>query len=256
MRWDAVHPGTWAEKSVGIEFLAGILQEVIAQLLGSRKVIVNGLAVVMLDSRDDLAEDGLQLTQVARDGLAVRHADISPHVGIRRSDARRVAEAAADELDAGVAVIARAVEQSDERSSRDMRHMADDRSTAVVLGDVERREVRACVLEHAHELRMGLGRRPRVLDNDVRLADKEVLHRGIDTALLAARHRMAGDVVDIIWQDLLQVLPDVTLRAARIRQDATFLEVRQDLFHHRHDLQDRRAQEDDVSFGDHGLDIS
>ena len=30
MCWDAVHPGTWAEKSVGIEFLAGILQEVIA----------------------------------------------------------------------------------------------------------------------------------------------------------------------------------------------------------------------------------
>ena len=67
---------------------------------------------------------------------------------------------------------------------------------------------------------------------------------------------MAGDVVDIIWQDLLEVLPDVSLRAARIRQDATFLEVRQDFFHHRHDLQDRRAQEDDVSFGDHGLDIS
>ena len=111
MRWDAVHPGTWAEKSVGIEFLAGILQEVSAQLLGSRKVIVNGLAVVMLDSRDDLAEDGLQLTQVARDGLAVRHADISPHVGIRRSDARRVAEAATDELDAGLAVVTRTVKQ-------------------------------------------------------------------------------------------------------------------------------------------------
>ena len=98
MRWDAVHPGTWAEKSVGIEFLAGILQEVSAQLLGSRKVIVNGLAVVMLDSRDDLAEDGLQLTQVARDGLAVRHADISPHISVRGSNTSSILEAASCQL--------------------------------------------------------------------------------------------------------------------------------------------------------------
>ena len=115
MRQDMDIPvhGCWTY-SVRVELLAGILQEMVAQFLGRRKVIVDGLAVVMLDGCYDLAENGLQLPQVARDGLAVRHADVGPHVGIRRGDARRVAEAAADELDAGFAVVARAVEQRDE----------------------------------------------------------------------------------------------------------------------------------------------
>ena len=101
--------GCWTY-SVGVEFLAGILQEMVAQFLGRRKVIVDSLAVVMLDGCDDLAEDGLQLPQIAHDGLAVRHADVSPHIGIRRGDTRRVAEAATDELDAGLAVVTRAIE--------------------------------------------------------------------------------------------------------------------------------------------------
>ena len=49
--------------------------------------------------------------------------------------------------------------------------------------------------------------------------------------------------------------PDILLGAARIGEDGPFLQIGQDLFHHRHDLQDRRAQKDNIGVFDHRLDI-
>ena len=64
----------WWTYSVGVEFLAGILQEMVAQFLGRRKVIVDGLAVVMLDGCDDLAEDSLATDDTDACVKAIREA--------------------------------------------------------------------------------------------------------------------------------------------------------------------------------------
>ncbi len=50
------------EKSVRVEFLAGIEQQFVTQLLGSGKIIVHRLAVVMLNRHNDFAKNVLQLT--------------------------------------------------------------------------------------------------------------------------------------------------------------------------------------------------
>lgn len=80
--------------------LIGLFKDAVTPRLRGGKKIMDKLAVVMLDCRLHLGEDILQLLQVVRDGLAIRHADIRPHIGVRRSDARRIFEAAAHELDA------------------------------------------------------------------------------------------------------------------------------------------------------------
>ena len=124
-----------------------------------------------------------------------------------------------------------------------------------MLGDVERREVRARMAQHAHEFLVSLRRRARIFDDDVGFADKEILDGRIDAAFLAARHRMAGDVVDVFGQDVLEMLPDVAFRAAGVGEDGAGFKVRQDFLDHRHDLQDRRTQEDDVGVLDDGFEV-
>ena len=49
-----------------------------------------------VNRRDDFAQNVLQVAQVRRDRLAVCHADIRPHVGVRAGNSRGVLEAAAD----------------------------------------------------------------------------------------------------------------------------------------------------------------
>ena len=48
----------------------------------------------MLNRRDDIAQNRLQVAQVLGNGVAVGHANIRPHVGVGGGDARRVLEAA------------------------------------------------------------------------------------------------------------------------------------------------------------------
>ena len=51
------------------------------------------------------------------------------------------------------------------------------------------------------------------------------------------------------------MLPDILFRTARIRQNGASFQIRQDLFHHRHNLQDWRTQKDNVRILDYCLNI-
>ena len=102
------------------------------------------LSISCINGRDDLPHDRLQLAQGIRDRPRIRHTDVRPHIGIRGGDARRVLEPAADELQAGGEIIPAAVEEGDEGCRCEMRHMADDRGTAVVLCEIERRKSGGC----------------------------------------------------------------------------------------------------------------
>ena len=112
---------------------------------------------------------------------------------------------------------------------------------------IEAQEVRLRMRKHRHQFLVRLGRRSRILDDDVSLVPEEVGGRRLDAALLAPRHRMARDVVDARGQNALDVLPKICLRASRIRQDRAFLEIRHDSFQHRRHLQHGRRQKHDVS---------
>ena len=133
--------------------------------------------------------------------------------------------------------------------------MTDDRSAAVVLLHIEAQEVRLRMRERRHQFLVRLGRRSRILDDDVGLVPKEVGGRRLDAALLAACHRMPGDVVDARGQNALNLLPKIRLRASRIRYDRAFLEIRHDSFQHRRHLQHGRRQKHDVSALDDLADI-
>ena len=226
--------------------LLRILEQAVTTAFRGREVIVNELAVVALDGVLHLGEDILQLLQILRDGRAVRHADVRPHVGVRRCNARRVFEAAAHELYARLEVTARAVQQRHERRGREMRYVADDRGAAVVARDVQRHELRLREPQQCHELFVRVRRCARVLHDDVGLAAKQVGCCGLDAALLPSRHGVPRDIVDIGRQDRPQVFPDILLRAARIREDSAPFQIRQDFLHHRHNLQHGRAEKHDI----------
>ena len=109
--------------------------------------------------------------------------------------------------------------------------------------------------ENRHQSLVRLGRRSRIFNDDIRLVHEEVGRSRLDAALLAPRHRMPRDVVDACRQDILDMLPQICLRASCIRQNGAFFEMRQDFFKHRHHLQHGRRQEDDVSIYDDRLHI-
>ena len=87
---------------------------------------MHGFTIARFDGSDDRSEDRLQIAQVTRDRLSVRHADIRPHIGVRRCDACRILEAATCELQARFHVAFALVEERHKCRCRHMRHMADD----------------------------------------------------------------------------------------------------------------------------------
>ena len=208
------------------------------------------LSISCINGRDNLPHDRLQLAQGIRDRPRIRHADVRPHISIRGSDARRVLESAADELQAGGKIITAAVEEGNESCRREMRHMADDRGTAVVLCEIERRKSGTREPQNIHQTFLDLLRDGRVVDDDVRLMGKEILRRRRNTALFASRHRMSRDIVDIRRQDLMQLPVKFALRTSCIRQDRTALQVRQDPLYHRNNLEDGRAEVHNVRIPD------
>ena len=107
-----------SDSLICIKFLLCIVENTVTARLGSGKIVVDRLSISCINGRDNLPHDRLQLAQGIRDRPRIRHADVRPHISIRGSDARRVLESAADELQAGGKIITAAVKEGNESCRR------------------------------------------------------------------------------------------------------------------------------------------
>ena len=95
-----------------------------------------------------------------------------------------------------------------------------------MLRDIQCREICLGILQHAHELLMRFLRRPGILHNDISLVDKKVLIRCLYSAFFPAGHRMPRDIIHILRQNFLQMLPEILFGTSCIRKDRTFFQIR------------------------------
>src|SRR5882672_577899 len=119
-----------------------VLDPTVAGVAGAGEQRLQPLAVAALEQLAQPRQLALVAPQLGEQRLAVRHADVAPHLGAARGDAREVAESARGVREQALRVpVARHL--VDEREREHVRQVADGREHRVVLARLELEHARA-----------------------------------------------------------------------------------------------------------------
>ena len=201
--------------------------------------------------RSIAARSALELVLVVVEHLqqrvAVRDADVAPHLGRAAGDAHRVAQAAGGKPEQ-LRCIAPARQRVDQRVGDDVRQMAHRREDRVVLAGASSRSTRAPHVSHAE--RTSRTARGAVSGCGVRITlrpRKRSGKRRRRAALLGAGDRMRRhEAREMPGQEAARVRDHVALGAAAVGDDRMRRQMRRDLRHDRGHLADRRREQHEI----------
>ena len=110
-----------------------------------------------------------------------------------------------------------------------------------MLGNVDCQKVCFGQAQDVHQFFHDFGRRAGIFGDNVSFALEKIFIRRLDARFLAPRHRVPGDVENIIGQNFFEFLPYKLLCTARVSDNRAAFEERQNFFNHRNNLEDGRA---------------
>ena len=129
-----------------------------------------------------------------------------------------------------------------------MRNMTDNRSTTIMLGYIQGGKIGPSQLYQLTNLVVDFCWHIILFHNYIAFVLKQILFGRSHTAHFPTSHRMAWHIINIVWQDFLKLIPDILLGTAGICNHCSRLNKGQQLLHHRHHLQYRGTQENNICF--------